>query len=212
MHASMRMSSLPPIYSRIALDIASKIARGEIKEGERLSGRSLTSSQYRVSPETVRRSFRHLADVGIVDIQKNSGAVVLSRARAADYVDRFEAKKDMVQLKEALHALISEREALDKQIYNIIEQIIDLNERFRSSDPLRGYEFEIHAHSPIVGKTIADVNFWQNTGGTIVAIRRDGEIILSPGPYAVFEPKDTIIVLGDIDVYDRVGAFIQPEK
>jgi K+/H+ antiporter YhaU regulatory subunit KhtT len=208
----MRVISPPPIYSRIALDIASKIARGEIREGEKLTGRSLTSSQYRVSPETVRRSFRLLADEGIVNIQRKSGATVLSRALAAEYVERFEVKKDMGQLKEELYELISRREELDKRIYDIIEQIIDSNERFRSSDPLRGYEFALDARSPMVGKTIGEANFWQNTGGTIVAIRRDGEIILSPGPYAVFEPHDTIIVLGDIDVYDRVAAYIAPEK
>lgn len=88
----MRVSSPPPIYSRIALDIASKIARGEIREGEKLTGRSLTSSQYRVSPETVRRSFRLLADEGIVHIQRKSGATVLSRALAAEYVERYKEK------------------------------------------------------------------------------------------------------------------------
>lgn len=208
----MRSGSPPPIYSRIALDIASKIARGEIREGEKLTGRSLTSSQYRVSPETVRRSFRLLADEGIVNIQRKSGATVLSRALAAEYVDRFAAKKDMGQLKEELYELIAQREELDKRIYDIVEQIIDINERFRSSDPMRGYEFTLDARSPVVGKTIAEASFWQNTGGTIVAIRRNGEILLSPGPDAVLKARDTIVVLGDIDVYDRVASYIEPKK
>ena len=64
-----------PIYSQIALDIAYKIARGDLKENSKLTGRSLLSTSYAVSPETIRRSMRMLADVGIVDVKNNSGAL-----------------------------------------------------------------------------------------------------------------------------------------
>ena len=42
------------IYAKIAMDIANRIVNGEIPEGKRLSGRSLMSSEYGVSPETIR--------------------------------------------------------------------------------------------------------------------------------------------------------------
>lgn len=206
----MRHSTVPPIYSRIALDIATKIARGEIKEGTKLSGRSLTSSQYRVSPETIRRSFRLLSDMEIVDIQKNSGAVILSKSRAAEYVKKFETKADMALLLKKLNQLFEERDNLNDQIREMIKQIIDISERFRNSDPLRSYEFLIPNDSPILGKTVADSMFWQNTGATIVALRRDDKITLSPGPYAIFSEGDSIIVSGETDIADRVEAFINP--
>lgn len=206
----MRNSTVPPVYSQIALDLATKIARGEIKEGDKLTGRSLTASQYGVSPETIRRSFRLLADMNIVDIHINSGAIVLSKARAADYISKFEAKKDIGLLKKQLSELIAERDQINERIFELIDQIIDINERFRNSDPLRSYEFTVPAGSPIIGKTIADSMFWQNTGATIVAIRRADRIILSPGPYAVFEEKDNIIVSGEIDISDRVLDLLNP--
>ncbi|HOY89775.1 MAG TPA: GntR family transcriptional regulator, partial [Bacillota bacterium] len=37
-----------PIYSQIALDIAIRISKGEIKEGTRLSGRSILAGEYKV--------------------------------------------------------------------------------------------------------------------------------------------------------------------
>lgn len=208
----MRNSATPPVYSQVALDIATKIARGELKKGQKISGRSLTSSEYGVSPETVRRSFSLLAEMGIIDIQKNSGAIVLSKQRAMDYISKYSAKKDMRMLRKRLNGLILERNRVNDDILDIINQIIDLNERFRNSDPLRSYELEIPEGSPILGKTIAGAQFWQNTGATIVAIRRADEIIHSPGPYAVFMPSDSIIVSGDIDVSDRVLAHITPNK
>ncbi|MDY0372402.1 MAG: GntR family transcriptional regulator, partial [Sphaerochaetaceae bacterium] len=52
-----------PIYARIALDIANRIENGELLEGKRLSGRSLMSSEYGVSPETIRRAFSLLEEL-----------------------------------------------------------------------------------------------------------------------------------------------------
>ena len=52
----MNHSPNPPVYSQVAFDIASKIVSGEIKVGERFTGRSLMGSQYGVSSETIRRA------------------------------------------------------------------------------------------------------------------------------------------------------------
>lgn len=82
-----------PVYAQIAYDIAAKIACGEIKEQERFSGRSLMGAQYRVSPETIRRAMRLLSDMGITEIRENVGSVVLSKARAVEYVEPVSGRK-----------------------------------------------------------------------------------------------------------------------
>lgn len=206
----MRNRTIPSVYSQVALDVATKIACGEIREGQKIFGRSLTASEYGVSPETIRRAFRLLSDMKILDIQNNSGAIVLSKSRAVEYIMKFEAKKDMGLLKKLLTELIEDKNNINEQIIEIINQIIDMNERFRKSDPLRSYEFDIPPDSPIIGKTIAESEFWQNTGATIVALRRNDKIILSPGPYAVFMPNDCIIVAGEVDISDRIYKMINP--
>ncbi|MDF2533128.1 MAG: transcriptional regulator, GntR family, partial [Clostridia bacterium] len=45
-----------PIYKKIAIDIANKIVKGDIKEKDKISGRSVLASMYNVSPETIRRA------------------------------------------------------------------------------------------------------------------------------------------------------------
>ena len=45
-----------PIYQKIAIDIASKIAAGKYKAGEKIYGRSMLAAHYAVSPETIRRA------------------------------------------------------------------------------------------------------------------------------------------------------------
>ena len=64
-----------PQYLRIALDVAEKIAAGELEERQRLSGRSLLASEYAVSPETVRKALRLLANMKVVEVREKSGVV-----------------------------------------------------------------------------------------------------------------------------------------
>ena len=115
----MRISETPPVYSRIALDIATKIARGEFSEGQRISGRSLTSIKYGVSPETVRRAFRLLSDMEILDVRQNSGAIVLSKANAAKYIKQFDNHLDLRTLKKQMKALVAERDKLNVRIMEL---------------------------------------------------------------------------------------------
>ena len=67
-------------YTRIAISLAERIASGQLKEGDKLSGRSKLSPEYNVSPETIRRTLRLLADMKVVEVKEQSGVYVLSAA------------------------------------------------------------------------------------------------------------------------------------
>lgn len=204
----MRGSSLPPIYERVAFDLAKKISLGELEERERLGGRSLLASQYGVSPETIRRAVKQLADMEIVAVQDNVGAVVLSRERAAGYIEKFQAGSNVRGLKRELHQLIAERNQLNDRIVELMDRILDLNGRFFKSELLSNYEFEIQPHSHLVGKSLGESGFWQNTGGTVVAVRGGETVTLSPGPDVVFHAHDTLVVAGSPDIVERVKTYL----
>ena len=55
----MRKGHGQPVYSKIAFDLAVKIASGELREGTKITGRSLMGTQYKASPETIRRALWH---------------------------------------------------------------------------------------------------------------------------------------------------------
>ena len=65
-----------------------------------------------------------------------------------------------------------------------------------AAEPLPNYEVPVPTGSPLIGKSIGELKFWQATGGTIVAIRRGQTVILSPGPYAELFGGDVIILVG----------------
>jgi K+/H+ antiporter YhaU regulatory subunit KhtT len=208
----MKRNSTQPVYAQIALDIAARIAREDLKENTRISGRSLMSSEYGVSPETIRRSLGLLEETGIVEVRHNSGAVIMSKTQALLYLERYSGKNDVHHLKHELKQLMIQRAKLDDKIVEMVGQIADLNQKYSFSDPLMKFEIPIPPGSQIVGKTIAESEFWQNTQATIIALSREGKMMLSPGPTAVFQVKDTVIVIGDIQLADKVKEFIRKKK
>ena len=197
-----------PVYLQIALDVASRIERGELAEKSKLYGRSVMSSEYGVSPETIRRSLKLLSDMGVVDVQHNSGAVVLSREKASQYVARFSEYTDVKIRRKKLQKMMHEHIQQTRAMMDLVNEITGADDRVSRSNPFRNYEIDIPENSSVIGKTIGELQFWQETGATVIAIRRSETIILSPGPYIRLESFDTIIFVGDTRAVTAVSSFV----
>ncbi|AZK44585.1 MULTISPECIES: TrkA C-terminal domain-containing protein [Erysipelothrix] len=196
-------------YQQIALDIAARIARNDLLEGERISGRSILSSEYGVSPETIRRAMSLLEEVEVVHVANNYGVIIGAKEAAIAYLDSFSSVSDVTQLKHRLNALMDKRHEIDEEIRTIISQIVDLSGRFSFSDPLKRFEFTLHAGSKLIGQTIGSSAFYQTTKMTIIALNRQGTMILSPGPDAVFEENDVLVVVGHVADVVKVEMLVQ---
>lgn len=198
-----------PIYQQIALDIAARIARNDLVEGERISGRSILSSEYKVSPETIRRAVNLLEEVECVHVINNYGVIIGDKAHAIAYLQSFSSVSDVTELKHRLTDLMAKKNEIEAEIHTIVDQIVDLSSRFSFSDPMKRFEFVISSKSELVGKTIATSAFYQTTQMTIIAINHDGEVLLSPGPDASLEVGDTIVVIGNIQDVHKVEKLVQ---
>lgn len=203
---------ISPVYSQIALDIALRITRGELQENTKVYGRSIMSSEYGVSPETIRRAMKLLEDMRIVATKHNSGTIILSAQKAREYVERFGIQNNIRSVQKKLNELVEEQEKLNRQIIEVAGTIIRINERFTQSHPFSNQEVTIPPNSTVIGHTLGELKFWQQTGATVIAIRRDDKIILSPGPYAMLHEEDTIIFVGDVASAEAVSAFINGKK
>ena len=204
----MDKNIVAPIYAQIALDIALRISRGDLKEKSKVFGRSVMASEYGVSPETIRRAMRLLEDVKIVESKHSSGSIIISAENAMKYVERFGNRNNIRVYQKDLNELLEQQKLLCHQIAEVAGSIVRINEKFSLSTPFSGYEVKISENSKLVNKTIGDSMFWQNTSATIVAIQRSGDIILSPGPYAIFQVDDTIIFIGDTSCIETVINFV----
>jgi K+/H+ antiporter YhaU regulatory subunit KhtT len=206
--AAMRRVQIPT-YERIAIDLANRINDGNLKVGEKIHGRSTLASEYKVSPETVRRAIKILEDVEIVQSTKGSGIVISSREKAFKYIQRFSNLESIKDLEKQMNTLISERDKLDEELFETLRKIMDYSGKMRNTNPLAPIEVEVFPGCTHIGKTISEVKFWQNTGGTVIGMKSKGETIISPGPYALILEGDVLLIIGDEKTYDRVIHFLE---
>ncbi len=204
----MEKEVIMPVYQQIAIDIASRIAKRNIVVGTKLHGRSTLAGEYNVSPETIRRAIHLLEDMNIVEVSAGSGIMVISEEAAFEFVRKFKDITSTTSLKQDIKKLLSERKKLDESLERQIQALSDYTERFKHSNPLTPIEYEVKADSKLIGQSIGSCQFWQNTGATIIAIKRERSLILSPGPYADLRSGDILVMIGDSGTYERVKEFL----
>ena len=201
-----------PRYQQIAADIAERIVNGHYQVGERVYASSSLASQYGVSAETARRAICVLADMKIVDAARGSGVVIASLERAREFVARHSQIRTVSDLEREIVTSVERLDGECRQLKAQIAGLVDKTSRFRAVNPFMPYEIVIHAQTPCLGKSISEVNFWHHTAATIVAMQRDGALILSPGPYSVFLEHDVLYFIGDDGSPERVQAFLYPQS
>lgn len=208
----MDIKSTTPRYQKIALDIANGIYKGDFKEGEKIYGRSVLAGKYNVSPETIRRAIKLLEDVDVVVSEKGSGITILSMEKAFKYINRFKNIQTVASYKAMLEERVDRKNQLEEEILEIIDKIIDNSSRLKNTTAITPYEIQIPEDSSLIGESIGGVSFWQHTGATIVGIKRDHNLILSPGPYATFQKGDVLMIIGEEQVYDSVNLYFEESR
>ena len=200
-----------PVYRKIAINIAQDIVGGKYVEGQKLSGRTVLSSRYRVSPETIRKAVYLLKDVGIVNIEKNSGVMICSVPEAVEFIRQNREMQSVSDAKNELFAWMERQISETAAAIEKMQFIINASERFRKCTPFVPYEVIVPSKSRIAGKSISDLNFWHKTGATIVAIERGEQIILSPGPYSSLLIGDVLYIVGDEQALYAAIHFVTAE-
>lgn len=197
-----------PAYLRISIDIASRIVNGGFLEGEKLSGRSTLVGIYNVSPETIRRSIALLKDMDVVEVEEKSGIRIRSKANASKFLEIFKTKSEFTNLKEEIYGIINEKKDLEKNLENKIGSLIEFATQLRNVGVIAHHESIVQPNSLIIGKNLGELNFWHNTGATIIGVKRDDNLFISPGPYFNIHEQDIIIYVGENEVVNKVKSYI----
>ena len=199
-----------PQYMQIAISIARRIANGDIPEGTKVSGRSKLSSEYNVSPETIRKSMRLLSGMRVVDVRLQSGVYALSADNARRYLHNARVKIDVLSKRQQLKELTEQQERVSRQLTELCRSILDYASfPVQADDTLPNYVCRIPKNWSGIGKNLSNLHFWQATGATIVAIRRGTSRIVSPGPDAELYGGDEVIFVGTDDVREAVSRFFR---
>lgn len=202
------MKTEQPVYESIALDLARRIADREFVAGEKISGRTRLSGEYGVSPETVRKAIAMLRQFNVVSASQGKEVSILSAEQATEFINHQSAMQSAYSLRQELELLQEKKKEIDERFDEVIYKITRYTDRLRNLQPYNPVEIKIAEDSRWVGKQISDLKLWNNTGASVVAIRRGVEVIISPGPHAVLEAKDRLVVVGMGDILEKVDKFI----
>lgn len=205
------MSELP-IYQSIALDIAQRIVNGEFAVGDKISGRTLLASHYHVSPETVRKAIGILKDDAIVEVSQGREMTICSVEKAYHFIEKSGYMQSVYSLKQDLEQLLKEKQQMDKKFDTVLSDIINFSDRLKNLSPYNPVEITVPLDSHVIGKTISDLMLWQQTGATMVAIRRGNQITISPGPHVILQVNDRVVVVGDESVLENTTKFFHNKK
>lgn len=112
-------------YITIAMDLAERVAHGDYKEGQKVSGRSTLAGLYNVSPETIRRALSLLQESGVVRVVPGAGVFVDSVTASRDYLAESSQYKVIKEMQERLAQLVLERNKLNADIEHLTTELLD---------------------------------------------------------------------------------------
>ncbi len=210
MEEKMKNKISTPRYQQIAIEIATRIASEEYRIGEKIYARSNIAGQYGVSPETARRAISVLCDLNIVSSEKGSGVTIKSHKNAVNFIKQHSKRKTIDTIKENILESIDRQQKEMDTLNRHLSDLIIASEHFRSMNPFMPFEVRITSKCIYLNKTISEIQFWQNTGATVLAIQRNDMMIKSPGPYAILLENDILYFLSQDDNSKQVKDFLYP--
>lgn len=197
-----------PRYVEIAKDLAKKIEIETIKVDDVLKGRTLLSSEYNVSSETIRKAINILASEHIVRVKHGYGVIVISKENASKFLKKMQETSADNTLVEETNDLIKKRNELNEEISKNIALLVKKTSNTSVKD-IEFHELTITDDCWVINQTIGDVYFYNYTEATIVAIKRGDKLIVSPGPDFTFIANDVLIVVGKDNLsYQRALTYL----
>ncbi|WP_313524525.1 TrkA C-terminal domain-containing protein [Anaerotignum sp.] len=197
-----------PRYQQIAVELASRIVNEEYAEGQKIYARSAVASQYRVSPETARRAICVLCDLDIVTSEKGSGVTIKSKENARRFIDQYGKRETIETIKTSLMQSITRQKNEMKVLNSCLADLISATEHFRSTNPFMPFQIEITAECVHLNKNICEIQLWQHTGATAIAVKRGEKLMRSPGPYIALTEGDILFFITQDDSSQRVQTYL----
>lgn len=201
-----------PRYQQVAVDVAKRIAQNEYRVGDKLHARSNLAAYYKVSPETARKAVSILVDLDIVTVKHGSGFTVASIELAQEFSDQYRDVQSIESLKIMLEDSLLRQQEEMAFFANALDQLTIQTTNYYTNNPLNPFELEVKANCLYLNKTVGEMNLWQQTAATLIAINHQEELVVSPGPYAQIVVGDTLYFVGNEQAFQRIQRFFYPEE
>lgn len=71
---------------------------------------------------------------------------------------------------------------------------------------------KLKQNSPVIGKSLAELDLRKQTDVTVIAVIRDGETEVNPGADYILKENDTLILLGESEKIESANKFLHPAR
>ena len=199
-----------PRYQQIAVAIAERIVENRYQVGQKIHARSTLASNINVSPETARKAINVLVDLEIMDVRHGSGAYIASKEKAQAFVEQYQDVQSIQEIRQdILDSVERQQQELDN-FSDLLNTLVQQTKKVHHMSPFVPFELQLTEQAQHLEKSINELNVWQATGATIIAIQTTEELLLSPGPYAKFSAGNTIYFVGNELALQRMTNFFYP--
>lgn len=199
-----------PRYQQIAVAIAERIVENRYQVGQKIHARSTLASNFNVSPETARKAINVLVDLEIMDVRHGSGAYIASKEKAQAFVEQYQDVQSIQEIRQdILDSVERQQQELDN-FSDLLNTLVQQTKKVHHMSPFVPFELQLTEQAQHLEKSINELNVWQATGATIIAIQTTEELFLSPGPYAKFSAGNTIYFVGNELALQRMTNFFYP--
>lgn len=196
-------------YVEIAIDLSEKIKSRQLKEGEKLKGRSIAASDYNVSPETVRKAFNLLKVHGVIEVKEKSGAFVLSRELAITFLNEYKIKNKIDESISDINHLLDQRRALDQQMVRSMKQLQSQSRSSSQVIPIEFFTIQLHESHSLIGKVISVHKIYEETGATIFGVQSYGITYSSLPENYIAKVNDILYLSGSYDTSIKALEYIK---
>lgn len=201
-----------PRYQQIAVEIAERVVEGRYQVGEKIHARSTLASNFNVSPETARKAINVLVDLEIMEVRHGSGAYVSSKENAQKFVEKYRNVQSVKEIQQEIADSIDRQRKELTNFSELLEALVNQTKQVHDISPFIPYELKITEKALHLEKSIVELNIWQVTGATVVAIQTETELLLSPGPYAKLSIGNVVYFVGSELSFQRMQNFFYPNE
>lgn len=192
-------------YQEIAYEIAKKIVSGDMIEGTKLSGRSLLSSEYNVSSETVRKAMRILSTYQVVEVKERVGIYVSSKESALRFIEYYKNQVSSNKLYNDIQILLEESKKVNHKLQKKFKKLIHTYKN--NVFPFEYFTYELLEGDRYLGQSFESLNFYDATKGLVFAIEDDGVIYQAPDTKFTLKAHLFLYILGGKEIEKETLKF-----
>lgn len=146
-------------------------------------------------------------DLCVVAIGDDFQSSVITTSLLKDYGAKFV----LARASDEVHAKFLKRNGADRVVFAEKEMAKRLAVKYSSNSIFEYFElspevsmWEIETPKSWIGKSVIDLDVRRKHNLSVIAIKQNGQIVSMPGADHVFDPSETLILLGNINDIKRI--------